>query len=252
MTVTAKSQLTPAEYLAAMAVAAGQPQSLVLDARGSAVGGSVVVSQRLGQTISSLVIPQGVTVTDFSRSGSIKVTGDVSDSGNFYLAGGGSGPITVSAKDVTVTNTGVLTDTFAGSRASTGLLISASGTIDNAGTISSAANLGLSSGSGSITNSGLVVSSTGAITLNSPATAGLTVNGTGGAFKALAGDINIRESNYTGSAATNLNGGNYFSNNLNVNAGAGAVNGNSWTGQRQPQYDCVQWLIWPRTQLCCS
>jgi hypothetical protein len=232
LTVTAKSQLTPAEYLTAMAVAAGQSQSLVLDARGSAVGGSLVVNQRLGQAISSVVIPQGVTVTDYSLSGAVKVTGNVTDSGNFFLAGNGTTPLTLSAKDVTVTSTGLISDIFAGAGvgvgvgnagASGGLAINATGSINNAGTISSRTNVVLSAASGTITNTGLVASTNGSITLAAPAD--LNIKATGGTFSAPGGDINVRENNYTGTAAINMTGGNYLSQNLNINAGAGTVNG---------------------------
>ena len=224
ITVTATTQLTPAEYLAAMAVAAGQPQSLILDARGSAVGGSVIVTQRLGQAISSLVIPQGVTVTDYSQSGSVKVAGDVNDSGNLYLAGSSTRPIALNAANVTVNSGGVITDTFAGVNGS-GLFINAAGAVSNAGTIASGASVGLASNTGVITNSGLVSAASGSITLNAPASIDLNITANGGTFKALIGDINIRETNYVGTAGANITGGNYLSNNLNINSGTGTVNG---------------------------
>ncbi|MBU6455011.1 MAG: hypothetical protein KGS72_24790 [Cyanobacteria bacterium REEB67] len=224
--VTAKSQLTPAEYLSAMAVAAGQIQTLTLDAGGNATGGSVVVTQRLGQSISTLVVPPGVTVTDYSRSGVVNVSGNVSDSGNFYLAGvGASGTLTLNAVNINVQSGGLLSDAVAGS-SSSALLINATGSIVNAGTIFGQSNVGLVSGAGQIANSGIVKAGSGSISLATKTdNVDLNVNAAGGTFSAVNGNIDIRQVNYAGSADINLNGGNYLSQNLNINGGAGTVNG---------------------------
>jgi hypothetical protein len=234
-TVTSQTALTPAEYLAAMQVRSGNQQSLIIDAHGSASGGSVVINPRLSQAISNLTIPQGVTVIDLTRSGSINLGGSVTDDGSLFFTSFNPhlSTISVNAPNLTVQGQGILSDVLPAVGISLShspdsnlnLSLTSAGAIANAGTISSAGTLSLTVGSGTITNTGLISSTNGSINIAtiSPAT-DLNINAAGGTFQALAGNINLRDASYTGSNNINLTGGNYLSQNLNLYSGSGAIN----------------------------
>jgi hypothetical protein len=238
LTVSAKTMLTPAEYLAVMQVAVGSSQSLTLDARGIATGGSLVINQSLGQSVSSLVIPQGVTVIDMSRSGSVNVAGNITDNGNFYVSSlnPAVSAVSLSAANIKVQSQGLISDILPAGGPSSPVLngtdndltlnLNSTHSISNAGTISSGGSLNLGVGSGTVTNSGLVASVKGSITVDAKAPGtNVNITGTGGTFQALAGNINVRDASYAGAGSINMMGGNYLSQTLNLNSGTGVVTG---------------------------
>ncbi|MBS1994717.1 MAG: hypothetical protein JSS86_00345, partial [Cyanobacteria bacterium SZAS LIN-2] len=128
----------------------------------------------------------------------------------------------------------------AGSMTSSGALtLAAGGSIENAPTtvshghapvapaplMQAAGDLNLSAGSGEVVNAGLIASKGGNINIGSPnALANIDINARGGTFKATTGDINVRDSAYDGAADINMVGGNYLSQNVNLNSGAGTAN----------------------------
>ncbi len=236
--VNSNTQLTSAEYLALKEILSTGQQSLLLSAEGAANGGSVVIGSHLSQELSSLVIPQGVTVIDLTRSGTLNLGGNITDNGSLYIESKNSllSSLTVNANNISVQGQGILSDIIpAGTLSSVNnghgnfdsnlnLNLDAVNSVTNAGTIFSTGSLGLTAGSGNITNSGSVISSNGSINVKGAET--INVNGTGGLFQATNGNINFRNSSYTGNGNININGGNYLSQNLNLYSGTGAITGN--------------------------
>ena len=264
LSVNANTLLTPAEKIAVVQVLQSGTQSLLLDSKGSADGGTLTLGSRLSSNLSTLVIPNGVTITDVSKTGTLNLSGNLVDNGRLYLTTNNSSISTfsVSANDIEVGAHGILSTLLASSSpyastaaAGLGLSLNATNNISNAGTISSggaitlsaggsinnslpqgvggaqpiiqaANNVSLVSGSGFIVNSGLISSTLGSINLSTLAAAtDLTVNASGGTFQALAGSINMRDASYAGSNNINLYGGNYLSQNLNLYSGSGTITG---------------------------
>lgn len=256
--VNSSTPLTVAERAAAMQVLATGQQSLMLNAQGSAIGGTLTIGSRLAQHISDLVIPQGVVVTNISRTGTLNLSGNLTDLGSL-LVGTSNPSITnflISANSVTVGPQGLLSTILSSTSAISGqpnlgltitsktdivnsgvistngaLNLTAAGTISNSlmqgstSLMSAAANVNLITGSGIINNYGLITSTIGSINISAlSAATDIAINATGGTFKALNG-INIRDALYTGTGNINLTGGDYLSQTLNIYSGSGAITG---------------------------
>ena len=99
-------------------------------------------------------------------------------------------------------------------------------TVGSQGLISTPGNLNLISRSGDITNNGTITSGHGSIDITAPKTTDININSNDGTFAANNGNINIRDTSYTGTANINLNGGNYLSQNLNLYSGSGSITAN--------------------------
>ena len=81
--VTAGMRLTPAQALAVAQVLEGGAQSILLGARGNAVGGSVDLTAV--QNIASLKVPAGLTVTrDFGVAPQLELSGNLVNSGAIH------------------------------------------------------------------------------------------------------------------------------------------------------------------------
>src|SRR5262249_31327375 len=79
------SVLTPAELVALSQILHTGHQSLVLNAQGSAVGGTVNLTTDLTAPISSLSIPYGVTVLDnASAQSKFNLSGNLVNAGNIF------------------------------------------------------------------------------------------------------------------------------------------------------------------------
>ncbi len=89
----------------------------------------------------------------------------------------------------------------------------------------SGANLLLASGAGEFTNTGTITATSGNVTLTAPSAQNIAVKNTGGVIQANQGTINLRDANYSGAASISANGGNWFSQQLNINDASGAVTG---------------------------
>jgi hypothetical protein len=235
LVVNSSSLLTPAELLAVYQVAHTGHQSIVLGANGTAVGGSATLGPRLSANLSTLVIPQGVTVTDISRTGTLNVSGNLVDNGTLLLTTYNPTVSTFSllASNITVGPQGLLaTVQPSGVSQPLGLLISSQHDVSNEGTITTGGSLNINVGSGNLTNTGLIQSSTGSISIASTSpTQQLNVTASGGTFEA-ANDITLGDPTATGKADVNVIGGNFDSQTLNLYAGTGAINAatNSITG----------------------
>jgi len=201
LAITSKSLITESEKLAAMQVLFTGRQSLLLDSQGSADGGSLTIGSRLSQHLSNLVIPQGVNITDISKSGILNLSGNLNDSGNLNLI-----------------TTHSASDTFS--------ILAGNIVVGSQGLISTPGNLNLFARSGDITNNGTISSTNGSIDISVPKAIDINVNSNNGTFQALNGNINISGLHMTEDNTAKLNGGNWLSNQLNINIGSGNLNAN--------------------------
>ena len=245
--VTAGQRLSPSELIALDQVLNGTGQTIVIASNGSASGGTVTVTAGTTRFV-NLVLPKGVEliVQGSSVKDPFDVVGEFKDYGTLDLvaaAGKSTSIQDLITHDLYVGTTGLVTDSgsldiSANSVMNLGAITAGSlnlnaglGGFTNPGTISSTGSLNINSRTGVFTNSGMIASTTGNILLNSQNN--IVVNNTGsGTIQALQGDIDVRNASYNGSSGINLNGGNYLSQQLNLNSGTGAIslNVNNLTG----------------------
>lgn len=262
LTLTGSSVLTAAQRQAAIQVVRTGQQSLVINSQGSAVGGSITIGSRMASQISNLIIPQGVSVTAFSQTGTMNLTGDLSNNGSLLL--GTRNPtisnFSLNANNINVGAQGTISTILPSSgqyfsgTSTLGLNLTARNNFVNAGAITTngslniaaggsivnalpqgqshtvapvmqaAGNLNLLSGSGTIINAGVISSTNGSINISTQAAStNLNVLANSGTFLAKNGAINVRDTAYAGSANIFFQGGNYLSNSLTFNGGNGQV-----------------------------
>ncbi|MBX9670724.1 MAG: hypothetical protein K2X93_24195 [Candidatus Obscuribacterales bacterium] len=220
-TLSAGDKVTAAEYVAAKQVLAGVNQGVTVSGDGSATGGQVdlsaITSAGDKMRASDLTVPVNVTTLgDFSKGSDFKLLGNLNNYGTVHTFDADN-----NGKGGAVRADDILNAQGASITSDVDLTLQANGSLTNLGSISSNGNLTLNAAT--INNSGKV-SAAQNITLDSSndgGAAALTVNNSG-AFVA-GGDINVRASDYSGSANTVLNGGDYLSQNLNLNAGQGTI-----------------------------
>ena len=236
-TVAAGSQVSAAEYIAVKQILTGSSQKIVIDGKGAATGGEVDLGAITGNNdvlrATDLTVPVNVTTYgDFSKRSDFKLLGDLNNAGTVYTYGNGRNGVIRADDIVNQVGASITADS------SLGLL--ASGNLSNYGTITSKGTLTLSAGNvltnagdvsakndvnlnaPTVNNTGSIAAVKGNINIDAPSTSELNVNAEGGAFTA-GGDINVRAVDYAGTSNTNLNGGNYFSKQLNLNAGGGIL-----------------------------
>lgn len=256
-TFAAGDQVTAAQYVAIQQVLTQSPQSLNVSSEGTASGGSFSLNSA-ARHVNDLVIPQSVSaVNNFANNKSINLSGDLTNLGSIYalstdnkVRGG-----VISADDInnggsistdlngsflqdlkgTVKNvdlTLVAENNFnnAGTITSSGALTTASayGGVNNSGSITAqSGDLNIFAGNGNLNNSGALTASDGNLNIAASQLASdLTINGVGGSFNALQGDINVRDLAYTDLNDTTMTGGTYDSKNLNVYGGGGTITTN--------------------------
>jgi len=177
----------------------------------------------------SLYVGSGALLTG-NLPNSVGATSGVYSSAPQIIAGVNHGNAVYGSNGLTLNVAGDATNTGTISTAGK-LTLNAGGTINNQSSATATAStiagdVSLNSGSGYINNSGIVQATTGNITLSTTlAATDLNVNAAGGSFVANNGAINLRVSSYTGNGNTTLTGGNYLSQALNFNSGAGAITG---------------------------
>jgi hypothetical protein len=244
--LSAGAQVTAAEYVAVKQVLNGLGQKISLDANGTAVSGSVDLSAlTINNDVmraSNLVVPQGVTTLgDFSKGSDFRLSGNLNNFGSIQTfdsdgrSRGGAiradnifnqqGASITSDVDLELaahhdfSNQGTISS-------SANLNISTGGTLSNTGSLSSGKNIDLVASA--VTNSGVVQSQTGNINVNSSAdsTNALVIDNRGGTLAAQNGAINVRSADYTAVQDTWIVGGDLFSQQLNLNSGAGTANVN--------------------------
>jgi hypothetical protein len=164
LAVNAQTLLTPSEMVAAWQMLRTGQQSLVVDAQGSADAGTMNIGSRISGRLSTLVIPQGVTVTDNARNGSLFVRGSLNDSGSLLLTSQNPAGFSIYAGSVNVVPGGLISNVLpqaailsssqstSSTNSAASLSLIAKNSINNAGQIVSGGTLSLSAGAG-ITNS---------------------------------------------------------------------------------------------------
>jgi hypothetical protein len=219
--------VTAAEYVAIQEVLGGGGQTVTLNHRGAATGGDISLNQVGALSVSEIVVAKHVTALDnFSNNQSLSLSGDLLNYGSIDAISTNSKITagTISAVDIVNEAGGVISTSapsnlkIANAVPCTSLTLSASDSIVNAGQIKSGGDLNLSSVSGNFINSGLISSSGGNVNFATPTPHAINIDSTGGMIQAVSGNINVRDASYTGSDNTNLVGGNYLSQNLNVYA----------------------------------
>jgi hypothetical protein len=226
------SKLTAAELVAAQQVLIGSKQEIVINAKGIGTGGYfdldsstvAALGSAVGGSIGALDISHGVTVIDSLSS--LNLVGSLVNQGTIDLgaASGAKGQTLDSITAANISNgAGAV---IASAPASSGLSITSialdtTGTFSNSGKISGVSDVNISAPT--INNSGLISSTTGNVNLTGGG-GNLTVNGTGGTVQAAHGDINFNNAGYAGSGNVTVSGGNWLSQQFNVNDGGGANN----------------------------
>src|SRR5262249_17875187 len=110
-------------------------------------GGSLNIGQSFGNLISSITVPQNVTVLD--RASTLDLSGNLTNSGSLFVVPSNSVQTTASIQAANIFNNpgGLISSILPAGLATSGglsLKFTAINSIVNAGTISSAANLNLS------------------------------------------------------------------------------------------------------------
>lgn len=230
-TITSGSKVTAAEFAALNQKLATGSQSLSLSRDGAADGGSINLNLLSddGATIkaSQLVIPKNVTVTgDFARTADgVRVTKDVVNYGSLIATSSNANTNTaiIGARDINNESGASIASQSTTTNPGLNLSVRADRDLNNDGSISSAGNLDISAGR-YINNHGLLSATTGDVTFSAPADGALFVNNTGGTVSATNGAINVRSANFNGTTDSNVYGGNFYSHELNLNAGQGTAN----------------------------
>lgn len=205
----------------------------------------------------------GTNVIDFGKNGgTLVLKGDLINSGTLYAISTNPAISTAIFSAANVYNhTGAIISTvvpsgglpgYANAISGLNLVFNVTNNFVNAGTISSAGSLAINAGGtitnalptgvtaplpvmqavnsidissqiGSIVNAGTIASITGNINLTAAAANALAVNNVGGIMQALQGNINVRDSLFSGTSALNIVGGDWLSKNLNLMNGNGAI-----------------------------
>jgi hypothetical protein len=253
--------LTPAEFLALNQILMTGSQSLILSEHGSAIGGSVILSQLSISQLSGLVIPNGVTaIHDFAQNTSLNVIGNFVNNGSLYAVTSNASTTNANISTTNLFNNstgiissvlpnsglGLLGNYFSGLNlnliatndlinngiiSSAGSLnITAGGNVVNAAVngvspiMQAAQNINIISGAGSLINSGVITSSLANINVNSQLTNNILINNTNGLMQALQGNINVRDLSFIDKANLDFMGGDIQTNNLNLYTGKGIAN----------------------------
>lgn len=157
VSVTGQTILTPAERLAVYQVVSTGNQSIMLGANGTAIGGSLTVGSRFSDFVSSLSVPQGVSVLfDAAKNPTMNLLGNLTNAGAIYAYSTNANVSTASLSALNIINQSGsvlssilpagLSANISNVSASTNLNLSAVQNIINAGTMSSSGNLSLSAG----------------------------------------------------------------------------------------------------------
>src|SRR5579875_301994 len=252
--VTATTALTRAEVVALEQVLHTGRQTITLGANGNAVGGSFTISSYVAQNLANLVVPSHVTTID--KIPSLNLSGNLTNAGAFYAVSTSPAvtQMSINAQNITNQAGGLITTVLpaggiagvTGALSTVNLALNAANNIVNAGTISSSGNLSLSAGgsitnaanavlsaannanltslAGTFNNAGLIAAQAGNVNFSTgQMVADMTINNAGGTVQALQGQINVRDQLFTGAANTTLTGGDWLSQQLNINSGTGGA-----------------------------
>ncbi|MDZ4837692.1 MAG: hypothetical protein SGJ27_28230, partial [Candidatus Melainabacteria bacterium] len=225
-TFEAGSKVTIGEYVAVKQALAGE-QQIVLDNNGRAIGGSVdldaITSGGSPMRAVSLTVPVNVTASgDFAKNADFRLHGDLSNYGNIEVYSSNA-----EVKNGAISADDIFNHANASIESNVGLTINAYGSLLNMGTIK--ADDILTINTGNVRNAGTISSTHSAVNFNGIAGSALNLDNQGGSILAKQNDINIVNLN----GDINLNGGDWLSQRLNIDAGSGALRAhlNDVTGQ---------------------
>jgi hypothetical protein len=223
--VTNTSMLTAAEFLAAAQVTAAGRQSLSLSSLGTAVAGTFGLVGVSG--ISNLSIPHNVRLLQNVSSRDISVLGNLINGGSIVAFSDDAAVANalVSAENIVNQTTGVITTVLPSDvkgLANLSLTLDAGKQFVNNGSVVSAGSLKIIAPD--VRNSGMLTALHGDVNFGTQGDNVLTIHNEGGTISAT-GAINVREASYQGFANTNLYGGTWLSQSLNINAGQGTAYG---------------------------
>ncbi|HEY9789603.1 MAG TPA: hypothetical protein V6D22_04335, partial [Candidatus Obscuribacterales bacterium] len=198
--------ITPAESAALTQILNGGAQTLNIGIRGNAVGGSLVLDP--GSVLNSIAIPSHVNVLRNFAGSAMNLTGDLTNSGNFYAVSTNLATSTAAISALDLTNnrgalltsimpTGALASAFSGLNPNLSLSLTVANKFTNHGTISSAGDLTITGGQNL-----LVQNANGSLSAN---------------------NITIQTTNSGSNNWLSVIGGNLLSNVLNLNAGVGTL-----------------------------
>ncbi len=213
--VSSNQALTPAEALVVSQVLATNHQTLVLDALGQATSGSLNAST-LGNTVNNLQVSRGVTLVDNSKA--LTLTGNLANYGDIVFSGSGN-----------LTANNILNESGAQISANGVLGLTTHELINEGGIYGSN---GVNINASFIYNSATVEAGLGSINIASVNALDIT-GAQNSVFEATNGNINVDVSANSLASGMNLAFGNYLSNELNLNAGSGYIQGSTGnvTGQ---------------------
>lgn len=262
MQVLPGALLTPAELVAVNEVLNTGHQTLLIGSGGNAIGGRLNVSTDIGNSMSSLMIPHGVTaIENFATASSLNLSGDLTNAGKLYLLSTNPNVHTaiINAADIINESGATMSSSLPASLAASlgskvnnlAVQLNASGNVLNAGNIISSGSLQIQAGgtitnatqaqsasslpriqaaadlslvSANITNSGTINSVAGNINISSLTPGNIILNNSGGLLQASQGNINVRDAEFSAKNDFDLNGGSIVANNLNIYSGNGTVN----------------------------
>jgi hypothetical protein len=245
--VGAGDLLTPSEFVALAQVITGNSQNLTLGSLGEAIGGSFSVSDLNTSRFSNLVVPEAVMAV-LSGASDLHVSQTLSAQG--IVMGLGNNPenmVNIRAGNVLVS--GSLVTGQDGSERPVNMTLFSASDISNSGTISASGFLSLYaageisnlsgnstpatisggqgvllySNAGKLTNSGNISALSGNVYFNSASSQSLVVNNVGGSVSANQGMIVLRDVGFTAKNLTNVYGGNFAANSMNIFGGDGFV-----------------------------
>lgn len=250
--------LTPAQALVVSQILSTGVQSLAISEAGHAVGGFANLHADNFQSLSSIIIPQNVSLNSigFTTANPLSVLGSVNIAGalntlqtapnvasalNFgsltistggsisgYLPTNFSLPANLFASQgLSINVAGTLTN-MGGSITTPGTLNIVAGNIINQSTANMAAlisaqNINISSISGNFANSG-VISAVDTLSIQQARSLNnLLFNNEGGVLRSIAGAINIRDASFMEKLNTTFSGGDLLARELNIHGGNGEV-----------------------------
>ena len=262
--VSSGALLTPAEILATYQVLSSGQQSLVLSILGNAIGGNFSIGPQFSHYFSSLEIPHGVTaLQNAAIVPALSLQGSLTNAGNIveYSSNASATSASISASAIVNSAGGIITSSnqaailpanMANAAQRLSLSLNSGSSISNSGAIISSDQLTMAAANSisnlspagantqasgikaensinlvanQIVNKGLIVSQSGNLTMQSASGGSLSINSNNGTFQALNGKIAINAAATSTANGITINGGNFLSPEINLDAGQGFVKG---------------------------
>jgi len=259
MVVGSKTRLTASQAVAVRQVMDTGTQTITLGKRGNATGGVVNLSE-LGFQIDDLLVPKNLTVVSDHSQGDLVLRGDLVNAGVFEVTSSSGTDVTANVFATNIRNTqgAVITSSSLAGNSVADLNLLAADRFENSGTVFGYRNLSVTAGgvisniegqgatgqrpaisavnnltinSPTVVNHGVMIAENGDLNV-APLSVGvgalqkeqsLFIEASNGLFEAKNGDVNIGSESMRVADMVQINGGDYRSNNLNLEAGEGIV-----------------------------